>query len=186
MDVRTEAGTLVARLRTLFTWRDDGADIAAWWAHADVLSGLGAALAHLHAHTRPSVVIAPEASGFIIGPLVALEANAGFVEMRKGRADGDFGDRILVQDRVLTRSTPPDFANRTLDWVVQRRVLRPGHRVLFVDDWVETAATAQTARRIVEDSGATWIGAAVIVDATSGQAHPDLRLRALLRRRELS
>lgn len=127
-----------------------------WWAHADVLSGLGMALARLHPHARPSVVIAPEARGFIIGPLTAVAADAGFVEMRKGRADGDYGDEVLVQDRVMVRSTPPDYADRTLDWVVQRRFLHPGHQALFVDDWVETAATARTARRIVEDSGASF------------------------------
>jgi hypothetical protein len=66
------------------------------------------------------------------------------MEMRKGRASGDAGDRVLV------RSTPPDLLNRTLDRVVQRRVLGFGDRVLFVDDWAETAATAQTAHRIIE------------------------------------
>ncbi|NRQ38769.1 adenine phosphoribosyltransferase [Nonomuraea sp. NN258] len=185
MHVNQETDTLVARLRALFTWRGGGADIVAWWAHADVLAGLGPALARLHAHSRPSIVIAPEARGFILGPLVATAAGAGFVEMRKGRADGDARDRALIQDRIVTRSTPPDYADRTLDWVVQRRVLRPWHRVLFVDDWVETAATVRTARKIVEDSGATWSGAAAIVDGTTGQAHPELRLRALLRVREL-
>ncbi|MGP4103281.1 hypothetical protein [Nonomuraea sp. KM90] len=155
------------------------------WAHADVLAGLGMALAHFHPHARPSVVIAPEARGFIIGPLTAVAADAGFIEMRKGREDGDYGDDVLGQDRVMVRSTPPDFADRALDWVVQRRFLHPGHQVLFVDDWVETPATARIARRIVEDSGASWIGAAVIVDATDGHSHPDLRLRALLRSREL-
>ncbi|MFC4117389.1 phosphoribosyltransferase family protein [Nonomuraea zeae] len=179
MKVRQDTDAFTTRLRTVFRWRNNGAQMEGWWAHADVLSGLGPALARLHGHARPSVVIAPEARGFVVGPLVAIQAGAGFIEMRKGRSDGDYGDEVMV------RSTPPDYQHRTLDWVVQRRFLHPGHRVLFVDDWVDTGATAQTARRIVDDSGATFIGAAAIVDATDGRSHPDLRLRALLRLREL-
>jgi adenine phosphoribosyltransferase len=185
MKTEQEADAIVSRLRAAFMWRNDGARMEGWWARADVLAGLGPALARLHRHARPSVVIAPEARGFIVGPLVAVQTGAGFVEMRKGRWEGDSRDEVLVQNQVMVRSTPPDYANRTLDWVVQRRLLRPGHRVLFVDDWVDTAATVQTARRIVGDSGATWIGAAVIVDATDGRSYPDLRLRALLQLREL-
>ncbi|MFC9970087.1 hypothetical protein ACFVH6_04200 [Spirillospora sp. NPDC127200] len=57
--------------------------------------------------------------------------------------------------------------------------------MLFVDDWVETAATAQTARRLVEAGNAVWVGAVAIVDGTEGQERHELGLRSLLRDREL-
>ncbi|WP_199185879.1 phosphoribosyltransferase [Streptomyces carminius] len=88
-------------------------------------------------------------------------------------------------DQVLLRSTPPDYLGRTVEWGIRRRRLRSGDRVLFVDDWADTSATARTARRLVGDSGATWTGAAVLVDGTDSTTRRDLSLQGLLRRREL-
>ncbi|MFI6521301.1 phosphoribosyltransferase family protein [Spirillospora sp. NPDC050679] len=155
------------------------ADMTAWWGQADVLSELGPALLGLHRGERPTAVIGPESMGFLLGPLVAVAAGVGFVQMRKDMTQDQ------VADQVLVRNTPPDYNDRTLSWGVQRRNLRTGQRVLFVDDWVETAATAQTARRLVEAGDAVWVGAVAIVDGTEGQERRELGLRSLLRDREL-
>ena len=68
----------------------------------------------------------------------------------------------------------------------RRRLVRPGDRVLMVDDWADTGATAVVARVLAEDCGARWIGAACIVD---GMMDPRLRhelpLRSLLDIRRL-
>ncbi|WP_067477795.1 phosphoribosyltransferase family protein [Actinomadura hibisca] len=155
------------------------ADMTGWWGRADVLSDLGPALAGLHQGERPTTVMGPESMGFLLGPLVAIATGTGFVQMRKDMPEDQIADQVLV------RNTPPDYNNRTLRWSVRRRNLRTGQRVLFVDDWVETAATAQTARRLVEAGNAVWVGAVAIVDATEGQERRDLGLRSLLRGREL-
>jgi adenine phosphoribosyltransferase len=169
------------RMRETFVWRGDDkiADLSAWWADADLLAMLGPALAGLHPHASPTLVLAPEAVGFALGPLTAVAAGAGFLEMRRELAEQEIGDQVLL------RSTSPDYRDRTVEWGVRRRWLRPGQRVLFVDDWVDTAATVGAARRLVEDCGASWMGAAVLVDSTSPVARRDLNLRGLLREREL-
>ncbi|MFC1440011.1 adenine phosphoribosyltransferase [Streptacidiphilus sp. N1-10] len=154
--------------------------MSAWWADPQILALLGPALADLHVLPSSSLVISPSATGFLLGPLTAIPLNAGFVEMRR-----DAANEKTNEDAFLLRSTPPDYLSRTITWQVRRRALRPGVPVLFVDDWVETAATARTARRLVVDSGAVWAGAAAIVDATSGQTRHELRLRTLLHHREL-
>ncbi len=43
-------------------------------------------------------------------------------------------------------------------------LLGSGERVLFVDDWVATGAQVEAAHELVERSGTTWVGAAVVVD----------------------
>ncbi|MGI5164394.1 phosphoribosyltransferase family protein [Spirillospora sp. CA-253888] len=181
MGERTETDRVRSRLLASYALRGERCvvDMTAWWGQADVLSGLGPALAGLHRGERPTVVIGPESMGFLLGPMVAVAVGTGFVQMRK-----DMTER-QVADQVLVRNTPPDFNNRTLSWGVQRRTLPTGQRVLFVDDWVETAATAQTARRLVEAASAVWVGAVSIVDGTEGQERRELGLRSLLRKREL-
>ncbi|MGY1456146.1 hypothetical protein [Streptomyces sp. SS8] len=170
------------RLREAFAWRgEEGrADVSQWWADASLLGELGPALADLcSSRERITTVLAPEATGFLLGPLVAVSLVAGFVEMRREPSEAELGDQILL------RSTPPDYMSRTVEWGIRRRRLCSAHRVLFVDDWADTSATARTARRLVEDSGATWAGAVVLVDGTDPSARRELNLRGLLRDREL-
>jgi adenine phosphoribosyltransferase len=169
------------RLREAFAWRsaESRADLSQWWADASLLAELGPALADLWPRDRVTTVLAPEATGFLIGPLAAVSLGAGFVGMRRESSEAELGDQVLL------RSTPPDYLDRTVEWGIRRRRLGPGHRVLFVDDWADTSATAQAARRLVEDSDATWVGAAVLVDGTTSSARHDLGLRGLLREREL-
>lgn len=168
------------RLRETFHWlgADRVADISGWWADPALLTLLGPALSGLH-HADATLVMAPEAVGFILGPLVAQASGAGFLDMRKNLTEKGIADPVLI------RNTPPDYQGRTIPWGVRRRRLRPGQRVLFVDDWVDTAATAETARRLVLDSGASWVGAAVLVDSTSSTRRRDLNLRGILREHEL-
>ncbi|WP_031508203.1 phosphoribosyltransferase family protein [Streptomyces megasporus] len=181
MDARDDRDGLRRRLREAFAWRgpENRADLSSWWADPSLLAALGPALAGLHPRERITTVLAPESTGFLLGPPTAIALGAGFVEMRR-----DFGEEE-TGDRVLLRNTPPDYSGRTVEWGVRRRLLRSGLRVLFVDDWAATSATAQAARRLVEDSGSTWVGAAVLVDATASAARRDLRLHGLLREREL-
>ncbi|URN11903.1 hypothetical protein LUW77_09160 [Streptomyces radiopugnans] len=171
------------RLREAFAWRgEEGrADVSQWWADASIMGELGPALADLcSSRGRITTVLAPEATGFLLGPLVAVSLGAGFVEMRRGLSEAELGDQVLL------RSTPPDYLSRTVEWGIRRRRLCSAHRVLFVDDWADTSATARTARRLVEDSGATWVGAVVLVDGTAPSTRRDLGLRGLLRERELA
>lgn len=68
----------------------------------------------------------------------------------------------------------------------RKDLLKSGDRVLFVGDWIATGGQATTARTLVEDAGAHWLGAAVIVDALeSSDRRRDLNRRSLLHVREL-
>ncbi|MDX3494465.1 phosphoribosyltransferase family protein [Streptomyces turgidiscabies] len=169
-------------LRDHFAWRgkeDQRADISGWWREGEILTGIGPALAALHPGGSPNVVMSPEATGYLIGPLVAVALGAGFVEMRRDLSEETTGDSVLL------RSTPPDYQGRTVEWGIRKRRLGPGSRVLFVDDWVDTGATALAARRVTEDAGGQWVGAAVIVDSTSHGLRRDLNLKGLLSEKEL-
>ncbi|OXM48891.1 phosphoribosyltransferase family protein [Amycolatopsis alba] len=118
--------------------------------------------------------------GCLLGPLVALHFDVGFVEVRK--------DRVASSDSDvwLQRTTPPDYQDRHLTLGFRKSLVTSGDRVLFVDDWIETGGQANAAHLLVEDAEATWIGAATVVDALhSNQVRRQLNVRSLLHVREL-
>lgn len=173
------------RLLTEFRWIDPGpdsthevSDLSGWWRDAGVLAGLGPALRELFTDARPTVVIGPETSGFLLGPLVAREFGVGFVEAYK---DG----RGQVADRMLRRQTRPDYRGRNVTLSVRARLLTPTDRVLVVDDWAATGAQVAALREVVDDAGARYLGAAIIVDGCPSEVVADLGIRALLRRDDL-
>jgi adenine phosphoribosyltransferase len=143
------------------------------------LARLVDALCTLHADADPSIVTATPARGFILGPLVAQRIGLGFVEIRKDRKGDRHGNALL------RRSTPPDYADRDLTLTLRNGLLGARDRVLMIDDWIETGAQAIAARALVHDAGATWVGVATVVDATTAATRRDVNARSLLSVREL-
>jgi adenine phosphoribosyltransferase len=176
---------LRAHLRAAFRWlgdRDDPgyvADPTGWWRDPGLLAALGPALAAL-APERPTLVMGPQSRGSLLGALTAQHLGVGLLEVRKERAPG------ADSDRWWTATTPPDYRDRHLEMGVRRRHLTAGERVLLVDDWIDTGGQVTACRAVVEQSGATWLGAAVIVDGLEDAVlRRRLAVRSLLRRREL-
>jgi adenine phosphoribosyltransferase len=174
------AADLRADLLEHFHWRGDrgsyvyGADVSGWWAEPTLLARLGPALAELVAGT-PTVVLGPQSRGALIGATVALHLGIGLVEVRKN--PGPLAD----SNPWLEATTPPDYRDRNLRLGVRRDLLPSDARVLFVDEWIDTGGQAVAARRIVDKSGARWLGAAVVVDMLhDSRLRRDLGVRCLL------
>jgi len=173
------------RLRTAFRWVDPGddathevSDTSGWWRDPALLAGLGPALAALAAPAGPTVVIGPETSGFVLGPLVAQALGIGFVEAYK---DG----RGHVADRMLRRRTSPDYRGRVITLSLRARLLAPTDRAVVVDDWVATGAQLLALRELVSRAGAQYVGAAVVVDGCPTAVAAEVGLRSLLTRHDL-
>lgn len=173
-------------LRKAFRWRGDRtdvrslADVTGWWADSGILRRLGPALAGLFGEAEPTVVLGPQSRGALLGALVATHLGVGLVEVRKNPSPAADSDRWRIA------LTPPDYRDRTLRLGVRRDHLLSGHRVLFVDDWIDTGGQATASRAIVDQAGATWCGAAMVVDSLrDSRLRRDLGVRALLQQREL-
>ncbi|MGR6316474.1 phosphoribosyltransferase family protein [Micromonospora soli] len=169
------------RLVELFRWVDPGpdsghlvSDISAWWRDPEVLAAVGPALAGLFPAARPTVVAAPEVTGLLLGPLVAVAAGAGFLPAYK---DGGERQRVGAMRWV---ETPADHRGRRLRLGVDGRRLRAGDRVLLVDDWVDSGAQLDALHRAVQAGGAEVVGAAALVATCPPAVATRLRLRALL------
>jgi adenine phosphoribosyltransferase len=177
---------LKERLRSEFVWQGDRtdpdaiADMTGWWRDSEVLASLGPALADQFRSEGPTLVLGVASRGSLLGPLVAVELGIGFLEVRKNAGPASDSDSW----RQVT--TPPDYKDRHLRLGLPARHLKAGQRVVAVDDWIETGGQMLAARRLVEDTGATWVGLSVVVDGLAQtQVRRELGVRSLLHVREI-
>ena len=120
-----------------------------------------------------------ESRGFVLGAAVAAQLRVGFVGIRKG--DG------LYPGETLSAFTSADYRGRRHTFRLQRLALGAGERVGLVDDWFETGSQGLIARRLVEQAGASYAGASIIVDQLSRESRSALEpCHALVRAGELN
>jgi len=101
------------------------------------------------------VVVGIEARGFILGAAVAYHLGIGFVPVRKS---GKLPGPSLREEYSL------EYGNAVLE--VHEGALRPGQRVLVVDDVLATGGTVAATCRLVERAGATVTGVDVVLELT--------------------
>jgi adenine phosphoribosyltransferase len=174
-------GELRHRLRRLFRWTDPGthstylvSDRSGWWRDPVLLDGIGPALAGLFGDVAPTVVVAPEVTGFLVGPLVARALGVGFVEAYKG-------DRWHpVAEPMTWSAAPADHRGAVQQMGVRSRHLSAGDRALVVDDWLTTGAQVRAVHEVVAALGAEPVGTAVIVAECDATVAAELRVRSLL------
>ncbi|XP_008307612.1 uncharacterized protein LOC103378248 [Cynoglossus semilaevis] len=100
-----------------------------------------------------------DAMGFILGASVATTLGKGFLAIRKA-------GHLCVATKNEKYS---DYTSRDKLMEVRLDVLKPGVRVLLVDQWIETGGTMKAAIQLVEKLGATVVGvAAVAIENTPG------------------
>ena len=152
---------LRARLAASFPLVDDHPDVAGVLRDPASLAALGPALAAPYRDAGVTVVCAPEARGPILGALAATALGAGLVLLRKDDRNHPGADVALTSEPTW-RGHPERFRARSFD-------LRPDDVVLAVDDWVTTGSSLRALRRFVEETGASYAGAAVLVNKASPQ-----------------
>jgi adenine phosphoribosyltransferase len=94
-----------------------------------------------------------EARGFILGGAIADKLGCGFVPLRK---KGKLPWKTIGQEYTLEYGV--DIIEMHED------AIRPGERILIVDDLIATGGTAEAAVRLVQRSGGEIVGATFIID----------------------
>ena len=96
---------------------------------------------------KPDIIVGLDARGFLFGPSLALRLNAGFVPVRKkGKLPGP----------TETVSFQKEYG--TDHFQMQADAVRPGQKVLVLDDIIATGGSAAAAGSLVEKLGATLLG----------------------------
>jgi adenine phosphoribosyltransferase len=175
------ASDLRNRLCAAFRWTDPGPDTdilvsdrSGWWRDSRILDDLGPALGGLFADESPTVVVAPEVTGFLLGPLVARALGVGFVEAYRE------GARRPIAELMTWADVPADHRGDRQRLGLRTRLIGPSDRVLVVDDWAATGAQARALHALVTTLDATSVGTAVIVAECPPQVIAELRIRSLL------
>jgi adenine phosphoribosyltransferase len=102
---------------------------------------------------RVDKVVGIEARGFILASPVAYHFGAGFVPVRK---QGKLPSDTEAAEYSL------EYGTATLE--IHRDAIRPGERVLIVDDVLATGGTAKATAGLVERLGGEVIGIACLIE----------------------
>ena len=141
------------------------------FAEGSALSALTGDLLAAFEGTPFDVIAGIDALGFILGAAMATRAGTGLVAVRKGGK--------LPLDRV-DRCTFTDYTGTKKSLELRPGAVRPGMRVLLVDEWVETGAQVSAALELIEGQGAVVVGiAAVCMNRNSRTAALEGRVRCV-------
>jgi len=88
-----------------------------------------------------------EARGFLFGPALAAMLGKGFIAIRKA---GKLPPETLAEEYDL------EYGTEKVE--IETSAIRPGDRVLIVDDLIATGGTAKAAMDLVEAAGGTVVG----------------------------
>jgi adenine phosphoribosyltransferase len=94
-----------------------------------------------------------EARGFIIGGAVAHQLSAGFVPIRK---------RGKLPHETVRIAYSLEYGLDEME--MHRDAIRPGEKVILVDDLIATGGTAEAAVKLLKEIGADVIAAVFVID----------------------
>ena len=99
------------------------------------------------------VICGPESRGFIFGCPVAADMNIGFVPIRKPNK--------LPREQV-TASYDLEYGSNVL--CMHKDAIKPGQRVVIVDDLLATGGTMKAAIQLIESLGGIVAGVAFVIE----------------------
>jgi adenine phosphoribosyltransferase len=111
------------------------------------------AMAQAYQHMSIDLVVGIEARGFIIGAALAYILDAGLIPLRKP------GKLPFMTNRM---SYTLEYGNAELE--IHRDAIKPGQRVILVDDLLATGGTMRAAVDLVRTLAAEIIGVSFLVE----------------------
>jgi adenine phosphoribosyltransferase len=145
-------------IRTVPDWPAPGVqfrDITPLLQDAKVFRVLIDAFVHryMDPERRPDVVAGLDARGFILGAVVAYELGVGFVPIRK---------KGKLPFTTVEETYELEYGSATVE--LHTDAVKPGQRVLLIDDLIATGGTMMAGKKLLEKLGAEVMEGAVIVD----------------------
>lgn len=111
------------------------------------------AFAQYYIGKQVDLVLGIEARGFIFGPALAYRLNAGFVPVRKpGKLPAE----------VVKIKYDLEYGSDSLE--IHADAIKPGQRVIIVDDLLATGGTMDATIRLVKQLGGEIVGLTVAIE----------------------
>jgi adenine phosphoribosyltransferase len=123
---------------------------------------------YMDKNLRPDVVAGLDARGFILGAVIAYELNVGFVPIRK---------KGKLPFTTVQETYELEYGSATVE--LHTDAVKPGDRVLLIDDLIATGGTMMAGKKLLEKLGATVMEGAAIVDLPELGGSPKLKLAGL-------
>lgn len=128
-------------------------DISTLLAHAGAWQYTCDALATAVSVHRPDVLAGIESRGFLVAAPLALKLGLGFVMVRKqGKLPGE----------TVPHTYDLEYGSDTIE--IQKDAVKPGQRVVVLDDLLATGGTLRATTELLTRSGASVRGAACIIE----------------------
>jgi adenine phosphoribosyltransferase len=147
---------LRGHIRTVPDWPTPGVqfrDITPLLQDPKVFRVLIDAFVHRYMGRRLDVVAGLDARGFILGSVVAYELGIGFVPIRK---------KGKLPFTTVEETYELEYGSATVE--LHTDAVKPGQRVLLIDDLIATGGTMMAGKKLLEKLGGTVIEGAAIVE----------------------
>ncbi len=129
-------------------------DLTPLLADPDGLSAVTDALSELASGAE--LIAGIDARGFLLGAAVATRLGTGVLAVRKGGK---------LPPPVFSETFELEYGTATLE-IPAEGVELEGRNVMIIDDVLATGGTLAASARLLDDAGATVLGAAVVLELT--------------------
>ena len=130
-------------------------DISTLLAHADAWQVTMGRLAKAISAHQPDLLVGIESRGFLVAAPLALKLGVGFIMARK---KGKLPGKTIHHEYQL------EYGSDIIE--IQEDLVRPGQRVVVLDDLIATGGTLAAAISLLKNMGAVVVGAACIIELT--------------------
>lgn len=160
-------GALADKIRKIENWPQKGIlfhDITPVLQSAEYFRLLVDLLVYRYMDQKIDIVAGLDARGFIIGAALAYHLNVGFVPIRK---KGQLPFETVSQSYAL------EYGEAAVE--IHTDAVKPGSRVLLVDDLVATGGTMLAGLELIRKLGGEIVEAAAILEFTDLQGGKNIR-----------
>jgi adenine phosphoribosyltransferase len=128
-------------------------DISTLLAHPDAWQVAMGRMARAVQQYQPDILAGIESRGFLVAAPLALKLSCGFVMLRKkGKLPG----------KTFSHEYDLEYGTDTIE--IQEDAIKPGQRVVIVDDLLATGGTMAASIELLDKIGAQVTGAACILE----------------------
>lgn len=99
------------------------------------------------------VIVGPESRGFIFGMPLAYKQGKGFVMVRK---------KGKLPRETVSRKYDLEYGQAEIE--IHKDAIRPGQKVVLVDDLIATGGSAEAAAKLVEDLGGVIVKMVFVIE----------------------
>ncbi len=130
-------------------------DISTLLANPDAWQVAMGRMAKIVSRHQPDILAGLDARGFLVAAPLALKLGLGFTMVRKkGKLPGE----TIQYDYDL------EYGSNTIE--IQADAVKPGQRVVILDDLLATGGTMEAAVKLFKDVGAEVVGTACMIELT--------------------